>query len=244
MTKAIFPRVLIASTSTVHGRPYLEYASDIIIEHFASASKILFVPFARPGGISHDEYTSIAADYFIGLGKEVRGAHTFENCQDALSWAEGVFVGGGNTFVLVKELHEGGWMNAIPKAVDAGLPYMGTSAGSNVTGMTMCTTNDMPIVYPPSFKTMGLVPFNINPHYLDPDPSSKHMGETRETRIKEFHAFNTTRVVGLREGSCLWLKEGGLRLTGELPMRFFDGQSAPREIAPGEDIHFLMDWAR
>ncbi|MFT5184001.1 MAG: dipeptidase E [Flavobacteriales bacterium] len=240
MANSVVPKILIASTSTVHGKPYLEYATELIAAHFDEVAKVLFIPFARPGGISHDEYTSIAANYFGKLGIEVRGAHEFMSCEAAIEWAGGVFVGGGSTFVLVNELHQAGWMDSIRKAVMNGMPYMGTSAGSNVTGMTMCTTNDMPIVYPPSFETMGFVPFNINPHYLDPDPTSKHMGETRETRIKEFHAFNKLCVVGLREGSCLWLRGSHLSLTGELPMRVFEHGKEPREVESGSDLSFLM----
>lgn len=240
MTKATSPKILIASTSTVHGKAYLEYATDLVIEHFEGVAKILFIPFARPGGISHDEYTSIASNYFSQMEIEVKGAHEFNSCESAVEWAQGFFVGGGNTFVLVNELHTNGWMTSIREAVRAGIPYMGTSAGSNITGVTMCTTNDMPIVYPPSFETMGLVPFSINPHYLDPDPSSKHMGETRETRIKEFHAFNDLTVVGLREGSCLWLRGNQLSLTGELTMRVFEQGKEAREIESGEDISFLL----
>ena len=117
--------------------------------------------------------------------------------------AEAIFVGGGNTFVLVNQLYKNNLLTTIKEAVENGTPYLGTSAGSNICGLTMNTTNDMPIIQPPSFKTLGLVPFNINPHYLDPDSNSTHKGETRETRIKEFHAFNTQPVIGLREGSWL-----------------------------------------
>jgi dipeptidase E len=123
--------------------------------------------------------------------------------------------------------------------VNNGTPYLGTSAGSNVCGLTMHTTNDMPIVYPPSFKTLGLVPFNINPHYLDPVTSSKHMGETRETRIKEFHKFNTQPVVGLREGSWLYVKGNSIRLKGSLTARIFKYDSEPYEASPETELNTL-----
>lgn len=234
-------RLLIASTSTVHGMGYLEYARGIIEDHFREAKRILFVPYARPDGISHDEYTEVAAKFFSTLSKEVVGAHTFDSPQDGLNWADGVFIGGGNTFVLVTELYQTGYIKAIPEAVRNGMPYMGTSAGSNVAGVTMCTTNDMPIVYPPSFDTMALYPFNMNPHYLDPDPTSKHMGESRQTRIKEFHAHNDRTVVGLREGSCIWVRDGEAILTGDHSMRLFEKGKEPREIEKGASLNFLFD---
>ena len=120
-----------------------------------------------------------------------------------------------------------------------GVPYLGTSAGSNICGLTMNTTNDMPIVYPPSFSTLGLVPFNINPHYLDPNPNSTHMGETREMRIREFHAFNTQPVIGLREGSWIEVKGNTLTLKGTLNARIFEYGKAPYEIEPNSDLSYL-----
>src|SRR5690606_28804349 len=154
-------------------------------------------------GITHDEYTEVARKGFGKIGKRIRGIHTFEDPKEAIRRAEAVFTGGGNTFLLVTQLYKNGVMQPLRQAVLDGTLYFGTSAGANITGLTMQTTNDMPIVYPPSFKTLGLVPFNINPHYLDPDTGSRHMGETRETRIKEFHRINTQPVIGLREGSWL-----------------------------------------
>ena len=209
-------KLLLASTSTVYGGTYLSYLRDELVDFFAERSEILFVPYARPSGISHDEYTEIARTFFAKLGKKVVGLHTFENPKKAVQEAEAIFTGGGNTFVLVNALYQLNIMDVLRETVLKGTPYMGTSAGSNIAGETMQTTNDMPIIYPPSFKTLGLIPFNINPHYLDPDPHSKHKGETRETRIKEFHVFNDTPVIGLREGS--WLRGAGEELTlkGEL----------------------------
>ncbi len=140
---------------------------------------------------------------FAKINKTVKGIHEFENPIEAVKQAKAIFVGGGNTFVLTYQLYKNNLIEVLQTAIKNGTPYLGTSAGSNICGLTIKTTNDMPIVYPPSFNALAIVPFNINPHYLDPDTGSKHMGETRETRIKEFHSFNTPPVVGLREGSWL-----------------------------------------
>ena len=231
--------IIIASTSTIHGSGYLEYLLDELKIHFKSADDILFIPYARPGGISHDDYTEIASKAFQSIGKKVKGIHQFDNAAKAIENAQGIFVGGGNTFVLVSQLYKNNVLLPIQNAVDKGTPYLGTSAGSNICGLTMNTTNDMPIVYPPSFKTLGLVPFNINPHYLDPIKGSKHMGETRETRIKEFHAFNTQPVIGLREGSWIAVEGNNLTLKGTLEARIFEYNKEPYEIATNSDLGFL-----
>lgn len=231
--------IIIASTSTIHGSGYLEYLLDELKVHFKSAQNILFIPYARPGGISYDDYTKVAAEAFNKIGKSVKGIHEFDNPIKAISEAQGIFTGGGNTFVLVNQLYKNDVLTAIKDAVATGTPYLGTSAGSNICGLTMNTTNDMPIVYPPSFKTLGLVPFNINPHYLDPNPDSKHMGETRETRIKEFHAFNTQPVIGLREGSWIEVKGDQLTLKGNLHARVFEHNKAPYELPTHSNLDFL-----
>ncbi|MGA9212670.1 dipeptidase PepE, partial [Kaistella sp.] len=193
--------VLLASTSTLFGGNYLEYLQSEIAELFNGISEIVFIPFARPGGISHDDYTHNARAFFAQFNMSVKGLHEFDNQIEAVNEAKGFFTGGGNTFLLVKTLHESNLMQVLKENVENGKPYLGTSAGSNIGGLNMKTTNDMPIVYPPSFECMGAVPFNINPHYLDPSPDLKHNGETRETRIKEFLTQNDTKVIGLREGN-------------------------------------------
>lgn len=231
--------IIIASTSTVHGSGYLKYLLDELKIHFKAAEEILFIPYARPGGISHDEYTSTASKAFKSIGKSVKGLHEFDDPKAAIKNAQGIFTGGGNTFVLVNQLYKNDVLTSIKDAINTGTPYLGTSAGSNICGLTMNTTNDMPIVYPPSFKTLALVPFNINPHYLDPIPNSKHMGETRETRIKEFHAFNTQPVIGLREGSWIEVKNNRLTLKGELAARIFEYGKTPYEIPSGSDLSLL-----
>tara|TARA_R110000751_G_scaffold39467_2_gene93708 strand:- start:854 stop:1561 length:708 start_codon:yes stop_codon:yes gene_type:complete len=223
-------QLIIASTSTLHSGQYLDYLLDDLKIHFKNIDDIVFIPYARPSGITHDEYTKKAAKAFAKIGIAVKGLHEFKNPAEAITTAKGIFTGGGNTFVLVNALYKFKLINPLKAAVKNGTPYLGTSAGSNICGLTMCTTNDMPIVYPPSFKTLSFVPFNINPHYLDPDPSSKHMGETRETRIKEFHKFNTQPVVGLREGSWLKIKGQSIQLKGVLNARVFEHGSEPYEI--------------
>ncbi|EFS97714.1 putative dipeptidase E [Capnocytophaga ochracea F0287] len=222
-------RVLLASTSTVYGGTYLSYLQDELIDFFTGIDEILFVPYARPSGITHDEYTQIAQQFFNRVGKRIVGLHTFADPKKAIRQAKAIFTGGGNTFVLVNQLYGLEVMDVLREAVEKGTLYMGTSAGSNIAGQTMQTTNDMPIVYPPSFKTLELVPFNINPHYLDPDPQSKHKGETRETRIKEFHVFNDTPVIGLREGSWLRVEDEKVSLKGDLTARIFLKGQEPYE---------------
>lgn len=228
--------MLIASTSTVYQGKYLDYLVEEMAELFKDTETVLFIPFARPGGISHDGYTEKAAIAFQNIGKKLVGLHTFENPIETIKNAKGVFTGGGNTFVLVDALHRLNLMQPLREAIFNGLSYMGTSAGSNICGVSMMTTNDMPIVYPPSFKTLGAVPFNLNPHYLDPDPSSTHMGETRETRIAEFHTQNTIPVVALREGSWLRVKGDGIKLKGTLKARIFKQGKEPYEIESGTSL--------
>ncbi|MFD2725468.1 dipeptidase PepE [Hyunsoonleella rubra] len=222
--------IIIASTSTVHGSGYLEYLLDELSVFFKEAKEILFVPYARPSGISHNDYTKIVSVAFSKIGKTVTGLHTFKDPIKAIEEAEGIFVGGGNTFVLTDQLYRNNLIESLKSAVNNGTPYLGTSAGSNICGLTVKTTNDMPIVYPPSFNTLAFVPFNINPHYWDPDKNSTHMGETRETRIKEFHHFNTQPVVGLREGSWLYVMDDDIILKGNLKARIFEYAKAPYEI--------------
>ncbi|WP_417371315.1 dipeptidase PepE [Gelidibacter japonicus] len=232
-------QMIIASTSTIHGSGYLNYLLEELTFFFKDVDTILFIPYARPGGISHDAYTKKAQEAFSEIGKKVKGIHEFTNPKEALNTAQGIFVGGGNTFLLVNQLYKNNLISTLQEVIFKGTPYLGTSAGSNICGLTINTTNDMPIVYPPSFKTLAMVPFNINPHYLDPDPSSKHMGETRETRIQEFHAFNSQPVVGLREGSWLEVNGNHIVLKGELDARIFEYNKAPYEVETGTDLSGL-----
>jgi len=231
---------VLASTSTIYGGTYLDYLFETLQELFRSTDEIVFIPYARPSGISYDEYTAITASAFEKIEKQIRGIHTFENPIEAIQNAKGIFTGGGNSFVLVDELHKQNLIQPLQKAILNGTPYLGTSAGSNIAGPSIKTSNDMPIVYPPSFDTLGIVPFNINPHYLDPDPNSKHKGETRETRIKEFHKFNTIPVIGLREGSWLRVQNNQVVLKGEgITARIFEQDKTPYEIEAKSSLEHL-----
>lgn len=225
--------IILASTSTIFGGDYLNYLKEELIQLYEGIDELVFIPFARPGGISHDEYTEKAESFFKTLGTKVKGLHEFDNKAEAVQNAKAFFTGGGNTFLLVKTLHEEGLMSVLKQNVESGKPYLGCSAGSNIGGQNMKTTNDMPIVYPPSFDCMGLVPFNINPHYLDPNPELKHNGETRETRIKEFLTQNDIKVVGLREGN--WIRRIGDKITveGSELTRIFEKGREPYEIEAG-----------
>jgi dipeptidase E len=232
----IMKNMIVASTSTVYRGSYLDYLLPSLSQLFSQTDEVLFVPYARPGGISHDDYTAIAAKAFSEIKKNLVGLHTFDDPVAAIQNANGIFTGGGNTFVLVSQLYHLKLMEPLRKEIFNGLPYLGTSAGSNICGLTMQTTNDMPIVYPPSFKTLGTVPFNINPHYLDPDPGSRHMGETRETRIKEFHTQNNVPVVGLREGSWLAVAGESIILKGPHSARIFEQSKEAYELAAGLEV--------
>lgn len=228
--------VIIASTSTIHGSGYLEYILPELEILFNGIDEIIFIPYARPSGISHDSYTEIASKAFQKINKKVTGIHTYNNPVEGIKNAKAIFTGGGNTFVLVNQLYNTEIMPALRKKIYEGTPYLGTSAGSNICGLTMQTTNDMPIIYPPSFKTLGIVPFNINPHYLDPIENNTHMGETRETRIKEYHAHNNVPVVGLREGSWLQVHNETIQLKGNYTARIFKKNKSPYEITENSII--------
>lgn len=230
--------LIIASTSTLHNGSYLEYLLPELKEHFKNCSEIIFIPYARPGGISHKDYTTKVKDVFTTINISVKGLHEFSNPTEGIQKAEGIFTGGGNTFLLVTQLYENNCMTVLKQVLENGTPYLGTSAGSNICGLTMQTTNDMPIIYPPSFETLGIIPFNLNPHYLDPDLNSKHMGETRETRIKEFHHCNKQHVLGLREGSWLDVKGETIILKGELSARLFRQNQETIELESGSEMSF------
>lgn len=226
-------KLLLASTSKLYNQKYLEYLREEIVEFFHQVDQVVFVPYARPSGISWNDYTDLARNGFKPLNIKIQGIHQLDRPHRQLSDFGGIFIGGGNTFLLLKTLYETEHLALIREEVIRGIPYMGSSAGSNVAGINIGTTNDMPIVYPPDFKSFGFVPFNINPHYLDPDPSSRHMGETREQRIQEFHVFNQQPVIGLREGSWIRVTDGIFELKGTLTARLFRRDSLPVELEPG-----------
>jgi len=233
-------RILLLSNSTMHGGSYLEWARTYLAEFLSGGPEVLFVPFARPSGISHAEYTELTRAALAEIGCGVSGIHEHADPVAAVSVAEAVFVGGGNTFVLLRALYEGGLIEVLRDRINAGARYMGASAGTNIAGETIGTTNDMPIVYPPTFDALGLLPFNINPHYLDPDPSSEHQGETRETRINEFHVHNLQPVVALREGTMLRVGGDGVQLIGTPGGRLFRAGAGPEELLDGARLDGLL----
>ncbi|APZ47647.1 dipeptidase E [Polaribacter reichenbachii] len=229
-------KMIIASTSTIHGSGYLEYLLLTLKSFFADVKTLLFIPYARPSGITYDAYTAIAHKAFSTINIEVKGIHQFKNPKEAILNAEAIFTGGGNTFELVNQLYKNDVLSTLKEVLENGTAYLGTSAGSNICGINMKNTNDMPIVYPPSFTTLGCIPFNINAHYLDPIKGSKHMGETRETRIKEFHVFNDISVLGLREGSWLEVVDNAIYLRGKLTARLFRKNQKPIELKSGVEV--------
>lgn len=234
-------QLLLLSNSTNQGEEYLGWPQEIL-RKFIEKNKIgscLFVPFAGVT-ISWDEYTTRVRSVFSIWGCNLESVHTKPDPIVAINDAECIVVGGGNTFRLVQMMHETGIMAAIREKALAGTPFIGWSAGSNVACPTLCTTNDMPIIQPSSFNTLNLVPFQINPHYLDANPEG-HGGETREQRINEFQALNTDMVVvGLREATALYVDNNKMQLLGKRPMRLFYNGKEPRELQPGDEISFLL----
>lgn len=230
--------ILLASTSTLYGGMYLDYLKEELKVLFENIDEIIFIPYARPSGISHDDYTVKAASFFANIGIKVKGLHTFEQPVQAIKEAQGFFTGGGNTFLLLKALYELEVMPILKEVVEKGTPYLGASAGSNIGGQNIRTTNDMPIVYPPSFDALAWLPFNINPHYLDPIEGLQHNGETRETRILEFLTQNDLPVVGLREGSWIRVQNNQTKLQGAHTARIFRPGKEIVELPAGSEILF------
>ena len=233
-------RILLLSNSTLQGSPYLEWARPYLQELLGDLETALFIPYARPGGASHGDYTDATREAMAAGGYGLSGIHEYDDPVAAVREAEAVFIGGGNTFVLLSELYGSGVMGPIRERVAEGMPYIGSSAGTNVAGVTIGTTNDMPIACPSSFESIGLVPFNINPHYLDPDAGSTHKGETREERINEFHVFNEQPVVALREGSLLDIRGDRVEVRGKTGGRLFRPRIEAAELEPGTRLDGLM----
>ena len=228
-------RLLLLSTSTTHGRGYLEHAEAEIRDFLSNVARVLFVPFALR---DQDAYAAKAREGFRRFGFEVDSLHEASKRTEAIRTAEAIFVGGGNTFRLLKALYDFDLLGAIRGRVEEGMPYMGASAGSNIAAPTIRTTNDMPIAEPPSFAALGLVRFQINPHYLDADPSSTHMGETREERLLQYLEENDTPVIGLREPSMLRVENGTCTLRGTAAARLFRRGVAPEELASNSKVEF------
>ena len=230
--------LLLNSSSAFHGHGYMDHVEDAVRETMTGVESILFVPWALA---DLDGYTASVRDRLERMGFSVSGIQEHDDPIAAASGAEAIFVGGGNTFRLLSRLYETGVMPAIRERVAAGMPYMGSSAGSNMACPTIMTTNDMPIVYPPSFDALRLVPFQINPHYLDADPDSRHKGETREDRIREYHEMNEVPVVGLREGAWLRVVGDEVRLEGHRGARLMRRGQAAEEFEPGARLDFLLE---
>ena len=226
-------RVLLISNSTLYGSGYLDHAEADIRSFLGDVKRVLFVPYAL---FDRDKYAATAQHRFQRMGYELTSVHTASDPVQAVNDTDAVFIGGGNTFRLLKALYDFALLQPIRERVEAGMRYIGSSAGSNVAAPTIKTTNDMPIVQPASFDALALISFQINPHYLDPDPDSKHMGETREERIVQFLEENDTPVVGLREGAMLRIENDETILRGSTGARIFRKGLEPVEILPGTKI--------
>jgi dipeptidase E len=230
-------RILLISNSTLHERGYLDHVEDEIKSFLAPARTVLFFPFALH---DRDGYAAKAKERFGKMGFTVTSAHSVSDPARAIAESDAIFVGGGNTFRLLKTLQDLEWVELIRGRVQGGMPYIGSSAGSNVAAPTIRTTNDMPIVQPRSFDALGLVPFQINPHFQDPDPDSTHMGETREERIIQFLEENETPVLGLREGAWVRASQGTVVLGGTRGARIFRRGEPPVEKNTGDEISSLV----
>jgi dipeptidase E len=230
--------LLLISNSTLYGSGYLDHAEKEIRDFVGTMTRVLFIPFAV-----HDwrGYATKAEERFREMNLSLTSIHDVSNMPRAVAESEVIFVGGGNTFRLLNGLYNHDLLDPIRRRVAAGAAYIGSSAGAIVGGPTLKTTKDMPVVEPPSFDALGLVRFQISPHYLDPDPSSTHMGETQEERILQFLEENETPVVGLREGSILRIEGSQITLKGPHTARIFRRQEKPVEMAPGSDLHPLLE---
>src|SRR5262249_3039580 len=230
-------RLLLISNSTLYGGGYLDHAEKEIRNFLGAARRVLFIPFAQR---NQDDYAALARQRLAAMGYEMDSVHEASDPRQAASAAEAVFVGGGNTFRLLKGLYDFELLPPVCRRVAEGMPYLGSSAGSIVACPTLKTTKDMPVVEPPSFDALGLVGFQISPHYLDPDPSSTHMGETQEERINHNLEENHAPVVGLREGTMLRIEQGSIVLKGITAARIFRRGQAPLEVEPGSDLAELL----
>lgn len=230
-------KLLLISNSTLYGSGYLDHAENEIHDFLGDAKRVLFVPYALH---DRDAYAATAKTRFTKMGYELASIHTAKDPKRAFAETEAIFIGGGNTFRLLKTLYDYELPGIIRDRVRAGMPYIGSSAGSNVAAPTIKTTNDMPIVQPPSFDALGLVWFQINPHYLDADPNSTHMGETREQRLLQYLEDNDTPVAALREGAMLRIENGETLLKGSSGARIFRRGLEPVDMSLGEQIDALL----
>jgi len=232
-------KMLLASTSTIYGQNYLEYLLEDIKILFSACEKIIFIPYARPSGISHLEYTNKAKKVFESLNLNILD-YTKDNIKEQLEICDGIFTGGGNTFLLLNKLYEFNLIEDLRYKINSGIPYLGTSAGTNICGLSIGTTNDMPIIHVKSFEALGIIDLNINPHYIDQIEGIEHMGESRKTRINEFHNLNDQLVVGLREGSSLSVMGNDIILTGTKKAIIFKKGNKLFEIEKGFNLKNLI----
>jgi dipeptidase E len=230
-------RILLISNSTQHGRGYLDHVEAELRDFLGASRSVLFVPFAL---FDRPAYGAKAQSRLALMGFACDVLDTADAPEDAIERAEAFFVGGGNTFRLLKALQDSGAAAAIARRVRKGTPYIGSSAGSIVAGPSLKTTKDMPIVQPASFEALSLVEFQISPHYLDPDPSSTHMGETQQERILQFLEENDAPVLGLREGGFVRVEKGEVVVKGDCPARIFRRGAAPVEVEPGARLDSLL----
>ncbi|MEY2540482.1 MAG: dipeptidase [Verrucomicrobiota bacterium] len=226
-------RVLLISNSTLYGSGYLDHAESEIRNFLGAVGRILFIPYAL---YDRNGYAATAGARFQRMGYGLDSIHNAADPQASVNEAEAIFIGGGNTFRLLKALYDAEVLEQIRMKVLNGMPYIGSSAGSNVAGPTIKTTNDMPIVQPPSFDALGLVNFQICPHFRDPDPNSTHMGETQEERLLQFLEENDTPVAGLREGAMVRVEHGSTVLKGLSGARIFRKAREPVEARPGDKL--------
>lgn len=230
-------RLLLISNSTCYGEGYLDHCEGEMRDFLGGEERVVFLPYALA---DWDAYADAARGRLERMGHACESLHEAPEPRRAVEEARAFFVGGGNTFRLLRLLYDLELVEPLRRRVAQGAPYMGSSAGSNVACLSIATTNDMPIVYPPSFDALALVPFNLNPHYLDPDPGSRHMGESREQRIREFHEESEVPVVGLREGGILRVEDGEMTVRGRAGARVFRRGEEPVEAPPGTRLDGLL----
>lgn len=230
-------KLLLISNSIVYGKGYLDHCADEIVNFLGGVDEILFIPYALS---DWNQYENIAKKRFEKLSTVLKSIHRVNNPQKEIMKTKAIFIGGGNTFRLLNQLYKNNLIEIIRKRVNKGMLYIGVSAGSNVACPTIKTTNDMPIVQPPSLEAIGLISFQINPHYADADPNSKHKGETREQRIKEFHEENDNIVIGLREGAWLKIENTKIFLKGLTGAKIFQKGKKPINYKTNSYLDFLL----
>lgn len=230
-------RLLLISNSTNHESTYLDHCMDAIKQFLGEIDSLLFIPYASR---DWDGYAKQVQERFAKVQINVQSIHTFADPQTAISQAKVVFIGGGNTFRLLATLYEKSIVEVLRKHIQNGTPYIGSSAGINVVCPTIKTTNDMPIIEPPSFNALNIFPFQLNPHFIDEKTLPTHMGETREERIKEFHEENELPVVGLREGAWLRIEKNHIFLEGSNGAKVFMRDQLPKDYETNEDMSFLL----